>query len=486
MRDHHRREHDSATILHPGLRPDSSRRWPGAPRRLARALLAFSLLAFPLEAQDERFLEPEGSGHIFGVELKAGYRDSDEARFPVNIPFGDLGLDVDSRQALETVEPGDHFEVSVATVFYQGAWGKEERWGAKAKVDLIDRHDRNPTSTDREWDVDELWLRLGEEVEPGFTHEGLSAYLKVGKFPKFERQDDRHLESYGLISTSFNRMEDVGLEVGFDLGRFFYLKASFTQGNPVFYRDPNALAGDHGTDVLEGNRLAIPAELKTGVPILYDADVDDLDFENPEVGLGLGLRLGNEIGWTLDLLAFGYERDLADTVDLHGTIYGGDLDLLRGPANAIPLVPIEGREKEELGLTFWLYAGPFTAFGQYVTQDLAGLERDGFEIELSYDFELPYLGALFGRQVLPWIAPAARYSEIDPDFTGPGFPAPSVFWDWEKLDIGVRLGLLQGMLDMTVEYASNDFVRAGKTESADELLAMFRFMWDSSSVATAF
>ena len=32
--------------------------------------------------------------------------------------------------------------------------------------------------------------------------------------PKFERQNDRHLESYGLVSTAFNRFEDFGVEAG--------------------------------------------------------------------------------------------------------------------------------------------------------------------------------------------------------------------------------------------------------------------------------
>ncbi|MEO1087185.1 MAG: hypothetical protein AAFY88_23360, partial [Acidobacteriota bacterium] len=191
---------------------------------------------------DEEAVVDDDKGHVVGFEVKTHYRDSEDQSFPSPFPFGPNSLPVgQERGLLETVEAGEHFELSAATVFYRGEWGKH--WGAKAKIDLYDLHDRNPTSDDNEWDVDELWLRYGPEIEPGETHEGYSAYVKLGKFPKFERQDDRHLESYGLISTSFNRAEDVGIEAGFDLGRYFYLKASITQGNPVFYRDPNALAG---------------------------------------------------------------------------------------------------------------------------------------------------------------------------------------------------------------------------------------------------
>ena len=415
------------------------------------------------------------TGHSYGVEVKTHYRDSDLVRFPS--PFPPTG----PKFWMETVDAGESFEVSAATVFYRGNWGEEGLWSAKAKIDLFDKHDRNPTSTDREWDVDELWLRFGPELEAGEVHEGFSAFAKVGKFPKFERQDDRHLESYGLISTSFNRAEDVGLELGFDLGQVLYMRFSLTQGNPVFYRDPNALAGDHGTVGFPGDPAT--AELETGFPILYDADVDEVGFDNPELGLGLGARFGDGVQWNLDLLVFGYERDLADTVELHGTGYGGDLDLLKGPGNAFPLFPITSDKKEEFGFNAWLYVGDFTLFAQYVDQDLGGLKRDGYEVELSWDFELPWFASLFGRQVLPFIAPAIRYSEIDPQFgldpQRPHFPAASTFWDWEKIDLGVRLGLVDGLADLTVEYADNTFVRGGNEESADEFLATLRFMWDS-------
>lgn len=447
---------------------------------LATALGLALLAPLPGSAQDEM----SEKGHTFGLEVRTHYRDSDFAQLPSPFPFLPSSLPVgQERGFLETVDAGDSFEVSVATVFYRGTWGEQDQWGAKAKVDLIDKHDRNPTSDDNEWDVDELWLRFGSaEVEPGDFHEGISGYAKLGKFPKFERQNDRHLESYGLIGTSFNRAEDVGLELGFDIGRHFYLRSSFTQGNPVFYRDPNALAGDHGTEVLISGPNPVP-ELQTGFPILYDADVelDNLNFGEPEVGLGLGGRFGNE-RWSLDLLAFGYRRDLADTVELEGTIYGGDLDLLLGPGNAFPLVGIAGDQKEEFGLTLWFYFGGFSAFGQYVDQEVAGLERDGFEVELAWDIELPWFGSLFGRQVLPFVAPAVRYSEIDPHFgfdrSNP-FPAPSVTWDWEKLDLGIRLGLVDGWADLTLEYADNEFLVGNKKESADEFLATLRIMWDT-------
>ena len=54
-------------------------------------------------------------------------------------------------------------------------------------------------------------------------------------------------------------------------------------------------------------------------------------------------------------------------------------------------------------------------------------------------------------------------------------PAPSFAWDWEKIDVGVRLTVVAG-IDVTAEYALNDFTLAsGKVLSHDELLVTLRW-----------
>ncbi len=63
------------------------------------------------------------------------------------------------------------------------------------------------------------------------------------------------------------------------------------------------------------------------------------------------------------------------------------------------------------------------------------------------------------------------------DRNHPLYPAPSVMWDWEKIDIGLRLGVLEE-IDLTLEWNDNTFVRAGRDESADELLATLRVEMD--------
>ena len=443
-------------------------------------LLTF-LLTIPLAAQTEDDSAEEKPRYRFGFEVKGHYRDSDDARFPSPFGFDENAPPPGQTQVFfRVVEPGDHTEVSVVGLWLTADW--TDWLSAKLKIDLIDRYDRNPTSEDREWDVDEAWIRFGQETEPGDLPERpWNAHLKVGKFAKLDRQDDRHLESYGLVSTAFNRFEDFGFEGGIDFGSHFYLKASFTSGNPVFFRDPNALAGDNGTEVF---RQTNPdPELGSGILMFYETDVEDFDFQHPEVGVGLGVRFGNDDGFLGgDVLVWAFGRELADSVDLSGTFYGGDLDLLRGPNNQMPLLPITKDDKAEWGANLWIYAGDFTFFGQIVEQDLAGLRREGLEAEASWTFELPYRAGAFGRQLFSFVQPAVRYSELDPQFGNRDnefpFPTPSVFWDWEKIDAGLRLGLIDGLIDLTVEWNDNSFITAGGERSADEFLTTLRWEMD--------
>ena len=451
-----------------------------APRAAAVAgLLLAALLAAPFalaqddEGGDEAAADRRPRVRV-GFEAKAHYRDSDENRFPVPFPFTPDMLPPGAEQGfMETVDPGEHLELSTFTLLLDADWG--EAIVAHVKVDFIDLYDRNPTSSDRELDVDEAWVRFGREAEPAILPERSGAYAKIGKFPKFERQDDRHLESYGLVSTAFNRFEDMGVEFGADLGRHLYVKGSATQGNPVFLRDPNALAGDNGTP--ESERENPDPELGTGITILYDAEVEDLDVDGDlELGAGIGLRWADDGGVNgVDLLLWGYERELAETVGIEGSFYGGDLDLLRGPLNLFPF-PITGNDKREVGANLWLYLGGFSFFGQYVDQDLAGLVRTGYEAEAAWRFELPLVAASGGRQLFPAIAPAVRFSRLDPDFAAPRItPSPSWAWEWDKFDVGVRLTLVDG-IDLTAELALNDFVLgSGAERSNDELLVTLRW-----------
>lgn len=438
--------------------------------------LCLAVSAAAQEGEGEEGGEPESlrPRFHFSLEAKAHYRQSDENRFAVRF----APLPPNSRFE-ETVSPGSHFEVSVLTLLLDADWG--DGLAAHGKIDFIDLYERNPTSSDKNVDVDEAWIRFGIETPPATLAPRSGVSLKIGKFAHFERQNDRHLESYGLVSTAFNRLEDAGAELGVSLGRHVYAKFSATQGNPVFIRDPNALAGDNGTpELLRANP---DPRLGSGVVILYDAEIEDLDLDGDlELGGGLGVRFADEAGRNgVDVLAWAYQRTLAETVVLEGTFYGGDLDLLNGPV--LPGVagnfslPIRGDEKKEVGGNLWLYWGGLSAFVQYVDQEIAGLPRTGLEAEVAWRFELPLWIAVGERQLFPWIAPAVRWSKLDNDFQNPpdGTPAPSLNWDWEKIDAGVRLGIFQG-IDLTVEYADNRFILgSGAERENNELLATLRW-----------
>jgi len=452
----------------------------------ALLLLCFCCLASPVGIRaEEREVDPakqeeEPSGLVprleFGLETRANFRHSELNRFPVPFPFTPAQLAPGQTRGFEeTVNEGSHFEVSVVTLLVNAIWG--DGLTAHAKIDAVDLYDRNPTSGDKKLDVDEAWIRFGVEALPAELPERGGVYLKIGKFPKFERQDDRHLESYGLVSTAFNRFEDAGAELGVSLGRHLYAKVSATAGNPVFIRDPNALAGDNGTDVFLRPFPNPDPALKSGIVILYDAEVEDIDVDGDlELGGGLGARFADESGRNgLDVLIWGYKRTLAETVELEGTFYGGDLDLLNGPGNAFSL-PIEGDEKREFGANLWLYLGGFSFFGQYVDQELAGLPRKGFEGEVAWRFELPLAWAVGERQLFSYVAPSVRYSKLDNDFRNPAqTPSPSLNWDWEKLDYGLRLGVFSGV-DLTLEYAINDFILgSGAHRENNEYLSTLRW-----------
>lgn len=436
--------------------------------RSCRPFFALTSLLITLPVSISAF----GQSLDLQFEVKANYRDSDQSKFPTQFPFPPIALPAGETNAfVETVDEGGHGEVSLVSL--AGKWQPAESWQLQFKIDAIDLYDRNPTSGDRKIDVDTLLLRYGDSFGATKIPSKNSVYAQVGKFKKFEQQRERRTESYGVVSTAFNRFEDSGLEAGFDLPSGFYGRLSYTTGNPVFMRDANALAGDNGTDDFRVPPNANPnPSLKSGIVMLYDAEIEDFDLSsNPELGFGLGYRFNSaNQSQKLDVMAFHYERDLADTRKINGTFYGGDLDLFDlgdVPGAAGIRLPFAGNKKTESGLNAWYYAGDFALFSQYVKQDLASLDRDGFEIELSYVIDSKIA-----------ITPVIRYSELRNDFVGhPAFPAPSLSWDWRRIDYGVNIDFSDN-LRLIVEYADNEVERAGVWEDHNEWLLTLR--WQAS------
>lgn len=396
--------------------------------------LALSIVCLPGSAQDLWTFAHR-------VELRADYRWSDDESHPVPFPAG---------ARLETPDPGHHVELNVADVQVDARYG--DLLAMRAKVHVQAKHRRNPTSDDRQVDADELFVRIGPYPEFLERPEGTTFFLQAGKFPKMERQPVRLLESYGLAATSFNRFEDTQVLVGGTIGRSLYWRVQAANGNPLFFRDPNALAGDNGTD--EEIRGEAP-DYGNGFPILYNAETEDLFFNTSHVQWGEALgyrwqRADQAAGF--DAMVFHYRRDMADREELTGTNYGGDLDLL--VLDEIPGItprglPVEGRTKRELGARIFAEWHSATLVAQYTAQTIAGLDRDGWEVEAGYRLPLR-IGPVESIQ------PAVRASGITNEF-GPvaGFPAPSIWWNWLKYDAGVRIGLERG-LDVTLEYTQHE------------------------------
>ncbi len=399
------------------------------------------------------------------LELRGDYRWSQDEQHRTNFP-PPPEPPLPPLPGLETVDPGHHVELNVADIQFDAGYG--EIFAARAKVHGQALHRRNPTSEDRQIDADELWVRFGRKPELLERPEGTSFFVQAGKFPKMERQPVRLLESYGLAATAFNRFEDLQVLAGGTVGRNFYWRAQVANGNPLFIRDPNALAGDNGTEArLSGGT----PEYKSGFPILYNAESEDFIFNsnNLQFGEALGYRWQRQdetLGF--DAIVFHYSRDLADTVDLYGTGYGGDLDVLTvGELDPAVTLPISGRKKEEYGFRVYAEWHQATVIAQVTAQEVAGLKREGWELELGY--RIPWtLGPIRSIQ------PALRVSGLETHYRGTRFPSPSVWWEWAKLDAGVRIELPRG-LDLTAEYTVHDIAAPARPVAQRETLVTLRW-----------
>jgi hypothetical protein len=425
---------------------------------------AILLAASPLVAQPS-FL----SGWTFNerIEIRANYRDSRHERFPLRFKFPPEFLPIGQTVGYEeTPGAGHHLELSVLQIRLDAKYGK--LFTAHAQIHGQDKYRRNPTTSDRQVDADELWIRVGEKPEFLERPEHTSFFAQIGKAPKMERQPIRLLESYGLAATSFNRMEDTQLLVGGTVGRNLYWRLQLANGNPLFFRDPNALAGDNGEPELNPFLHPHPdPRVKSGFPILYNAEAESLFFETAHLqfGQGLGYRWQrSDQSFGFDAILFHYRRTMADEVDLTGTFYGGDIDLLLGPL--FTGVPIHGRTKEEYGGRLYSEWHGLTAIAQFTKQAVAGLQRQGYEVEAGYK-----LNTSFGP--LESIQPAARISGLTNRFRGNAllYPAPSIWWPWTKIDAGVRVGFAHST-DLTIEHAKHNIGAPRKLNVSETLVTL--------------
>jgi hypothetical protein len=420
------------------------------------------LLALSSLAQDA----PPLTRWTFGsrLEIRANYRDSREERVALKFPFPPSFLPVGETVGHEeTVNAGHHAELSVVQVRLDASYG---RWfTAHTQLHAQDKYRRNPTSEDRKMDADELWVRFGDN--PPFLErpEQTSFFAQIGKQPKMERQPIRLLESYGLAATSFNRFEDLQAIVGGSVGRNFYWRLVGANGNPLYFRDPNALAGDNGVKALLQPNPNPP--LKSGFPILYNTETEDYWFntEHFQFGQGIGYRWQNDAQtFGFDAIAFHYRRKMAFEDHLTGTFYGAELDLLDGPDLSGITLPVRGNKKEETGGRVYIEWKNLTSTLQYTKQHVAGLGRTGWEGEVGWRIDVPH-GS---------IMPVVRVSGLTNDFRAKAdkrYPAPSVWWPWTKIDYGIRIALPRST-DLTIEHAKHNIGAPVKVRPDETLVTL--------------
>jgi len=57
------------------------------------------------------------------------------------------------------------------------------------------------------------------------------------------------------------------------------------------------------------------------------------------------------------------------------------------------------------------------------------------------------------------------------------FFTPSMFWNWRKLDLGLRIGIVRTS-DLTIEYSFNEAdLRHGRVLNPNEWLVTWRVFW---------
>ena len=434
------------------------------------ALLGVLLLPLRLGAQQaadsllgERGISSANGKFRLMAEVKLNFRSSSD----VSLTVGETGTP--APVVLQTVAPGNSFEVS--NLILTGDGELAAGLNAHFMVTVIDLYNRNPTSTDDTIFLREAWLRYGKKVEWMEPNTSSSYYVQIGKAPRFSRRPNRWLESYGLWETAVGRFEEIGAEMGGSAGGIFYTRLAISNGNPLFFRDPNALAGDAGVAAQAAG--STPPSYNSGFPILYDGKAQDVNFNGGfQWGTALGIKLiGPQSKNGVELLFWYFSRTLSESASINGSLHGGDLQLLKTLGTPLP---IQGDSKQEWGTNAEARFGPLRVFGQWAKQEIAGLRREGYEIQGAWRFPLPGFFAAGDQPVGNWVTPSVRFSKIHNDFEVPsGNVTPSVGWDWAKWDFGARLGLVRG-LDLTVEYALSDATTKQGTIHPNEWLVTVR------------
>ena len=255
---------------------------------------------------------------------RASYRRSDDNRFKTSFTIRQhprLRGDGRPRLALRSSR--------TSPCSRDAAWG--DLFTLHGKVDLIDLYDRNPTSTGQKVDVDEAWVRFGREPEP--------ATLAPGSGSTQARQDRQ--------VRAAERPPPPELRPGLD--RLQPLRGDRRRAGgpprPAFLRQGRGARPATRSSCATRTpwpattaRRALPhadpdPELNSGIDILYNAQFANFNVDGKlETGGGSAGAWPTRRGATASTCSPGVTSASWPTgCAIHGTFYGGDLDILNGP-----------------------------------------------------------------------------------------------------------------------------------------------------------
>ena len=283
------------------------------------------------------------------MKIHGRYTDELEVRsdFPFPGPFIPPG-----QSAVFLRTPDDGFSREISTVTLIGEMNLDPQIQGRFEVHYEDLYNRNPTSSDDKLQVREAWLRFGPRFEPlDAQPEKPTWYVLSGKTPRFTKQTGAPPRELRPVGHRRRPLRGGGARARRHPRHALLLARQRGSGNPLFMRDPNALAGDNGTP--ERDPRVFPSNvhptLESGFPILYDTKSTGVDFDGKvQLGGGLGWRSIQGENEGCDAVVWYFERKLADRVTLPGTFYSGDIKLLEGPVPGdLPRRPAHPRQPED-------------------------------------------------------------------------------------------------------------------------------------------
>jgi TolA-binding protein len=285
-------------------------------------------------------------------------------------------------------------------------------------------------------DVDNSYLMVKHVLDHFGFNDSSNTYFSIGLKDPFEKPK-RITENYNILSTSFHRDEELGIQLG---GSFdpVYWRFSMSNGNKLSDRSPNDDSSDF--EVIEDNEL--------------NAD----ENTNKEVSFGLGVDTALGETGNIDLLAFYNTARLTNE----------DITFLRTIAGYAG--SFEEDSNWEKGLRIDYTNEGWRLWGMYIKAKDGTLDRDGFTVETSYRFKLEGVEHN-GRKYLTAIQPVFNYSQYNLyNDNIPSVVTDARTWDREKYIVGLITDLSKNM-KLKLEYSINDENTGGDDVKNDEFLA---------------